>query len=186
MPSNYTNCINIEQALYFDLFDDIPYKWLKLILDPSIDREEWDFEVEIEDIPVEKEVDIAFITSPCRTTFTFDLKLVDDVRFGQTYYKTKTFTKTIDYGGSSGFAMTLCGMKEEDEDTEEEEEEDEGNTEDYMCCCVNLHLGGQYGCDLCCDLKDKDNPEMMKEWLDKNNNYHYKLHKKWLDDNKTS
>ena len=122
----YPNCISIEQALYFDLFDDINYKWLKLILDPSIDRDEWDFEVEIEDIPVEKEVEGFFITSPdCRTTFTFDLRKVDDVRLGETYYKTKTFTKTIDYGGSSGFAMTLCSMKDDDTEEEEEEEKDE-------------------------------------------------------------
>ena len=130
MPTNYTNCISIEKALYFDLFDDIPYKWLKLILDPSVDREEWDFEVEIEDIPVEKEVEGFFITSPdCRTTFTFELKMVDYVRFGETHYKTKTFTKTIEYGCSSGFAMTLGDMVRDD-DTEEEEEEEEEDTAD--------------------------------------------------------
>lgn len=119
--TNYTNCISIDKALYFDLFDDIDYKWLKLILDPSIDRQEWDFEVEIEDKPVEKDVDMRF---DCRTTFTFELKKIDDVRFGITYYKTKTFTKTIEYGGSSGFAMTL-GDLTMDDDTEDEKSGDE-------------------------------------------------------------
>ena len=123
----YTNCISIETALYFDLFDDIPYKWLKLILDPSVDREDYDFEVEIEDIPVEEVIEGFFRTSPdCRTTFTFELRMVDYVRLGETHYKTKTFTKTIEYGGSSAFAMTLCGMKDDDTDTEDVYTSDEG------------------------------------------------------------
>ena len=117
MPTNYTNCISIEKALYFDLFDDIPYKWLKEVIDPSIDREEYDFEVEIEDLPCNRE---AF----CKVKFTFELRMVDDVRFGITHYKTKTFTKTIEYNGSSAFALTLCGMTSYDDTEEEEEEED--------------------------------------------------------------
>ena len=121
----YTNCISIEKALYFDLFDDIPYKWLKLILDPSIDREEYDFEVEIEDLPCAR---IAF----CITKFTFDLRMVDDIRFGVTHYKTATVTKTIEYNNSSELAMTLCDMKEEEEE-EEEEEAEEDETSDHSC-----------------------------------------------------
>lgn len=172
--TNYDNCISIEKALYFDLFDDIDYKWLKLILDPSVDREEYDFEVEIEDLPCDRE---AF----CITKFTFELKMVDFIRWGKTHYKTKKFSKTIEYNGSSALAMTLSGMVRDD-DTEDEDEDDD--SEDYNNCCPDLHYGGQFGCDLCSDVKDKDNPEMMKEWLDKNNHYHYKLHKKWLDENK--
>ena len=132
----YTNCISIEKALYFDLFDDIPYKWLKLILDPSVDREEYDFEVIIEDIPVEKVVEGFFITSPdCRTTFTFDLKMSKtkpsyNANGYTTEYITKTFTKTIEYGSSSTFAMTLLDMKEEEEEEEEEDEEEEEEEKD--------------------------------------------------------
>jgi len=114
--TNYTNCISIETALYFDLFDDISYKWLKLILDPSVDREENDFEVEIEDLPCTREC-------YCITKFTFELKMVDYIRMGSTYYKTKKFSKTIEYNGSSGLAMTICELKEDEEHEEEDEEE---------------------------------------------------------------
>ena len=176
--TNYTNCISIETALYFDLFDDISYKWLKLILDPSVDREENDFEVEIEDLPCDRQ-------AWCIVKFTFELKMVDDIRLGETHYKTKTFSKTIEYNGSSALAMTLCGMVAEDDTEDEEEEEDEEQEEeDLNNACVNCHLGGAYGCDLCCDKEDKNNPEMLKEWLDKNNKYSYKLHRKWLDNKK--
>jgi hypothetical protein len=120
--TNYTNCISIEKALYFDLFDDIDYKWLKLILSPSVDREEYDFEVEIEDIPVEKVIEGFFKTSPeCRTTFTFDLKM-SKIRPSYnangyiTEYITKTFTKTIDYDASSPIAMALCDLQYNEED----------------------------------------------------------------------
>ena len=125
---SYTNCISIEQALYFDLFDDIPYMWLKLILGSSVDREEYDFEVNIEDKPV-KVVKGFFITSPdCRTTFTFDLRMSKtkasyNANSYTTEYITKTFTKTIEYGSSSAFAMALCDMKTEDEADDEDEEE---------------------------------------------------------------
>ena len=116
--TNYTNCISIETALYFDLFDDISYKWLKLILDPSVDREENDFEVEIEDLPCTREC-------YCIVKFTFELRMVDYIRWGETHYKTKTFSKTIEYNGSSALAMTLCGMVRDDDTEDEDEEEDE-------------------------------------------------------------
>ena len=111
MSSNYTNCINITQALYFDLFDDISYKWLKLVLDPSVDRDEYDFEVDIEDLPSDRPT-FAIVK------FTFELAKVDDVRWGRTRYSHKTFTKTIEYNTSSELAMMLSGMvgEEEDED----------------------------------------------------------------------
>lgn len=119
MPSNYTNVISINQALYFDLFDDISYKWLKLVLDPALDREEYDFEVEIEDLPCDR---LAF----CKIKFTFELQIEEDERLGEKYYKTKKFSKTIEYNGSSAFALTLCGMVADNDSEEEEEEEEEG------------------------------------------------------------
>ena len=36
----YTNYININDALWFNLFDEIPYKWLKEVLDPEMNRDE--------------------------------------------------------------------------------------------------------------------------------------------------
>ena len=78
------------------------------------------------------------------------------------------------------------------EDAVEETKAVECDEWEYLC--PNLHWGGQYGCDLCgcdlcfngCDLcsnvKDIDNNNMRKEWLNKCNKYCYKLHKKWLEE----
>jgi hypothetical protein len=123
MPSKYTDCISINQALYFDLFDDIEYKWLKTVLDPALDRDdECIFELYIEDLPCDR---LGF----CKTKFRFELQMVDKDKtniclWGATHFKTKIFSKTIEYNGSSAFAMTLCGMVA-DNDSEEEEEEGE-------------------------------------------------------------
>jgi hypothetical protein len=127
--TNYPNCITIENALYFDLFDNIKYEWLKLVLDPSVDREEYDFEVEIEDLPCSR---LAF----CIVKFTFELRMVDYIRWGETHYKTKTFSKTIEYNGSSALAMTLCGMvRDDDTEDEDEEEEEEEQQRNESCVC---------------------------------------------------
>lgn len=103
MPTNYTNCISLKQALYFDLFDDIRYKWLKLVLNPTVDDFEYDIEVEIEDLPCDRP---AFAI----VKFTFELAKVDDVILGRTRYSHKTFTKTIEYNTSSELAMMLSDM----------------------------------------------------------------------------
>ena len=56
---------------------------------------------------------------------------------------------------------------------------------DDLHMCPIGHWGGEDECELCCyDVKDIDNDNMKKEWLDKNNNYCYRLHKKWLKINK--
>jgi hypothetical protein len=53
------------------------------------------------------------------------------------YYERKTFTKIIEYNGSSAFAMTLCGMiadnDSEEEEIEEEVEEDQDDFTNRMC-----------------------------------------------------
>ncbi len=168
----YADCLSIEQALYFDLFDDIKYEWLKEVLDPKRDREEYDFEVEIKDILDDEN------TEDYKTTqFTFQLRKIDYVRFDETHYKTKTFEVKKTYHYNSPYAITLGDNYEDTDD--EEEEEDCGSDDDTDYMCPNLHWGGQYGCDLCCELKDSKNPEMLPEWLDKHNKYSYKLHKKW-------
>lgn len=169
----YSNVLSIEEALYFELFDDIKYEWLKEVLDPKREDEN-DFEVEIEDIPNDEN------TEDYKTTqFTFELRKIDDVRFGETHYKTKTFVVKQTYGYNSPYAMSLGNNYQSTDDEEEEEEDDCGSDDDTDYMCPNLHWGGQYGCDLCSDLKDSKNPEMLPEWLDKHNKYSYKLHKKW-------
>jgi len=48
---SYTNCISLTTALKLDLFDDIEYKHLKDLLTPTMDYDNYDFEVKIEDLP---------------------------------------------------------------------------------------------------------------------------------------
>jgi hypothetical protein len=168
----YSNALTIAKALYFDLFDDIKYEWLKEVLDPEVDKEEEYIDIEIEDLPEETR------GNHRTTSFTFELRKVDYIRMGETHYKTKKFVVEKSYNGASPFGITLA---QEWEDDEEDNEEDEYESEDdHSHCCPNLHWGGQYGCDLCSDLKDSKNPEMKAEWLDKNKKYSYKLHKMWV------
>lgn len=62
------------------------------------------------------------------------------------------------------------------------------SNDDWEYLCHNNHYGGQYGCDLCADegkaLKDKDNTNMEKCWLNDKGYYDYKLHKKWIREKK--
>jgi hypothetical protein len=122
MPSNYVDAISINQALYFDLFDDIEYKWLKTVLDPALDRDDESiFELYIEDLPCDR---LGF----CKTNFRFELQMVDKDKtniclWGALHFKTKIFNKTIEYNGSSAFAMTLCGMVADNDSEEDEIEE---------------------------------------------------------------
>ena len=113
----YTNCINITDALWFDLFDEVPYKWLKEVLDKKMDWDEYDFEVEITDVPATRTGQ-----QYCATKFKFDLRWNDETWFGEKKWKTKTFTKTIEYNGSSPVALKLCGMTDESDEEEEDEE----------------------------------------------------------------
>ena len=114
----YPNCITINQALYFDLFDKINYEWLKQVLDPKIDKDEYNFEVEIEDLPNDT-------PAWCTTKFTFELTQLDCVWFGESKYITRKFVVVKEYNGSSATAMTLCGMCHYVDDEESEVESDE-------------------------------------------------------------
>jgi hypothetical protein len=139
MKTDYTDCISLTQALYFDLFDDIKYKWLKLILNSRIDLDEYDFQVHIEDLPCDRP---AF----CKVKFTFDLQMEDDERWGRLYYKTKTFTKIIEYNGSSELAATLCGMIVTSDDDEScyDENEDEESEEEEPTSVIDLDVASLY------------------------------------------
>ena len=94
-----------------NLFDDIPYKYIKDI----IKNDEDDIEVEIEDIDCDREC-------YCKTRFEFSIPQLYDERFGEKYYKDATFTIVKEYNSSSAFALMLCGLDEEEEEEEEEED----------------------------------------------------------------
>ena len=128
--TEYTNCLSLEQMKYFNLFDNIPYKYLKDIIHYDDD---YDFEVEIEDMPCDR---VAW----CKTKFTFDLRI--DISQGSLpIYVNKTYTVEIEYNNSSSIALTLMELvlleqerneeseEDTDEDTDEDEEEDEEESE---------------------------------------------------------
>ena len=50
----YTNFITLNDALYFDLFDEIPYRQVKQFFEKEVDRNELDFEVCIENLPCDR------------------------------------------------------------------------------------------------------------------------------------
>ena len=109
----YLNCISITQALYFDLFDDIPYKWLKEVLNPKNNNNEYDFEIELEVLEHDRE-------AYRKIKFTFELRMKYDE---EKYYYTKKFEKIIEYNTSSEIALELREFNKEEEEEEEEEEE---------------------------------------------------------------
>ena len=92
----YENCLLVSQMKWFDLFDDIPYKYLKNLHDDD------DMEVEIKDIR-------GHSYTRCRTRFTFELETNRHIR---------QFEVVKEYNGSSRFAMCLTNFwigEDEDE-----------------------------------------------------------------------
>ena len=112
--SNYTNCITLEQMLWLDLFDDLPYKNIKDILELDGDT---DFEVEIVDIPNNHNV----CPTWCTTSFNFILNI--NVSQGSLPIMVdKHFTVTKAYSGSSPMALFIMEYLIIEEEEEEEEE----------------------------------------------------------------
>ncbi len=151
--TNYTNCIPLATAKWLDLFDDIPYKYLKKLLE-----EEDDFIVEIEDMPCDR---VAW----CKTSFTFTLDI--NVSGGSLPLMVKKeFTVIKEYNGSSPMALTIMGLQYPDE---EEEESDEW----CECCWCGKELTNEKGVmyqDECvcleCHTRTKKMMEIGKERLE--------------------
>ena len=94
-----------------DLFDNIPYKYIKNI----INEDEDDIDVVIDDMKSER---VAY----CKTKFTFEISQ------GKMYIwddedRYEKFVVEKEYNGSSAYALMMCGLDEEDEEDEEEEED---------------------------------------------------------------
>ena len=110
--TSYT--INLIVMKYLDLFDDLPYKYLKHFI--HNDDFDDDYVVEIEHLDCER---IAW----CDTKITFTLT-INDIE--------KTFEKVLHYNQSSPFALAIMELEQEqdeeedeDESSEEEQEQDE-------------------------------------------------------------
>ena len=116
----YTNCINMHHIEYLDLFDDLPYKYVKSIINcckTDEDKWEYDFEVDIKDLDCDR---VAW----CKTKFTFTLEI--DVSGGSLPLMVdKKFVVIKEYNSSSPMALYICENLDEEEEEEEEEEDDE-------------------------------------------------------------
>jgi len=109
----YTNCLKMEQIDYLDLFDDIPYKYIKNI----IKDEYYELEVEITDLECDR---VAW----CKTKFEFELEI--NISQGSLpLYNNKKFSKVIEYNTSSPMMLFMLDLqiKDEEESSEEEDEE---------------------------------------------------------------
>ena len=128
---NFTNEISVDDALYLELFDDVPYKWLIDKLSPSnprTKRNETTFEVEITDCPVKTnvlkhiadgDVDGCVITSNDRATqFTFEL--IHKINSKRT--ERQTFSKLVTYDINSPMDIMICeNLVFQEEEPEDEE-----------------------------------------------------------------
>jgi len=133
----YTNCVSLEFAInQLDLFDNIEFKYLKHLFIKDIDREDWDFEVDIEDIALPYS---SANCCMCKTVVKFELENPEYIEEGGFYphqkEKSYSFTKEYVYNGSSEMALIFMDLCEESEDEEEEsEEEEEEEPDDLMEC----------------------------------------------------
>ena len=97
---SYPNTITVGQDRYFDLFDNIQYKYVKEIIHQD---EMEDLEVEIKDLPCDRE---------CYGKVSFKFKLRCDICTGSLpIWKTSTFTVELEYNTSSGYALELLELQ---------------------------------------------------------------------------
>jgi hypothetical protein len=125
---NYTSYISLDDAIYFNLFDEIPFCQVKQFFQPWVDRDECNFEVDIEDLPCNK---------PGYKRVSFEFALMDEKT-----HLLKNFTKEREYHTSWGFAQRLSSLQIEDypnnecscgrlclNDEDDTDEDDEKETE---------------------------------------------------------
>jgi len=126
----YTNCVSLDFAIKeLDLFDNIKFKYLKYLFTKDIDLEEWDFEVDIENIALPYS---SANCCMCKTVVKFELEnpeYKEDWFYSFQKEKYITFTKEYEYHNSSAMALIFLDLCEESEDEEEEESEEESEEE---------------------------------------------------------
>ena len=103
----YANSLKLSTIEYLDLLDDIPYKYIKKLINED---DEDDYDVEITDLKCDR---IAY----CRTQFKISLN-VDISQGSSPIYVDKTFIIIKEYNNSSGIALTMLDLYEEDSDDE--------------------------------------------------------------------
>ena len=103
----YTNSLQLSTIEYLDLLDDIPYKYLKKIINEDDDDY---YEVVMTDLHCDR---IAY----CRTQFKISLN-VDISQGSLPIYVDKTFIIIKEYSNSSGIALTMLDLYDSDSDDE--------------------------------------------------------------------
>ena len=105
--TEYTNYLNMEQIDYLDLFDDIPYKYIKNI----IKDEDYELEVEITGLECDQ---VAW----CKVKCEFELQI--NVSGGSLpLYVDKKFEVIKEYNNSSPMALFMLDLQIEDEEEDE-------------------------------------------------------------------
>ena len=103
----YANSLKLSTIEYLDLLDDIPYKYIKKLINEDDDDY---YEVVMTDLHCDR---IAY----CRTQFKISLN-VDISQGSLPIYVDKTFIIIKEYSNSSGIALTMLDLYEEDSDDE--------------------------------------------------------------------
>jgi len=118
----YTNCISLNTAINeLDLFDNIEFKYLKKLLNPSVDYDNYDFEVYIEENPDDEEP----ISRYCITVVKFDLENPNYNPKDSWCRENKyiRFTKRYEYNCSSIMALNFMNLVIEDSEDEDEDDD---------------------------------------------------------------
>ena len=115
---SYTNCINLNIAIELDLFDNIEFKYLKKLLNPSVDYDDYDFEVDIQDIGTTS-------NGYAITVVKFDLENPnynpEDPWSRENKYI--RFTKRYEYNGSSIMGLNFGNLWIDEESESDSDEE---------------------------------------------------------------
>jgi hypothetical protein len=115
----YFNSLTVREARYFNIFDNIPYKYVKEII--TADDED-EFDVEITDLPCDR-------AAYCKVSFKFKLAAA----IGQ-----REFTVELEYNVCSGYAMALMEMREilcNDCGSTYKQDEGEWHEDVFRCKC---------------------------------------------------
>ena len=98
---NMSYTISLNDAKYFDLFDDIPYKYLKdCYANDDTDKNDEQLDIEIIELPCDR---IAYN----KVRINFEIRFIYDIRFNENYYKTLKYSKLIEYSNCGGIALKL-------------------------------------------------------------------------------
>ena len=106
--------ISLDDAKYLDLFDDVPYKYLKdCYVNDNTDKNDDFLDIEIIDLPCDK-IAYAYVK------IIFEIRFICEIRFGETFYKEFLYEKCIEYNNCSGVALKLMEIMESETESETE------------------------------------------------------------------